>query len=457
LLGAVRLSRPCRAKVIKVARPTRFRPRQVTDRLGLPGDLDLPDESIDLVIASGWHECVAFFRWSLQEVARVLKMNALAVLCLPADEERVLIAPMDATSSVRAFARRLFTHVSAATGIQGVSSPRAVLEELGFSVELVASASAQRRGHFASVELGEFSGRSPWLGQRLINGFCSRKRDSSWRANPILRDRTVLEAVICRDYRREIQRLADFVAEHRIVPAPAAPDPGLFESTAILLSPHPDDELIGAGGTLMRIAQAGGEATVVEMSNGWNSAVLSGAPGEIRRSIRLEEAARVCAEMGVRLEAWDDIRDGSFDVDRLAGRLTAVLAKIKPDYVFVPFVADPHEDHAAANLVLATAIRRLDEPFVGKVLSYEVWTFCPANFVVDISAIADRKFRLMNHYRTALRTVNYARVAQWFGGWHGYRFLRRFAQAEVFYLQSAADYLDAIDAAFPPTGPVLSA
>jgi LmbE family N-acetylglucosaminyl deacetylase len=206
----------------------------------------------------------------------------------------------------------------------------------------------------------------------------------------------------------------------------------------------------------MRIAQAGGEATVIEMSNGWNASVLSAAPSELRRSIRLEEAARVCAGMGVRLEAWSDIRDGSFDVDRLADRLAGTLATTKPDYIFVPFVADPHEDHAAANLVLAAALRHLREPFSGKVLSYEVWTFCPPNFVVDISAVADRKRQLMNHYRTALRIVNYSRVAQWFGGWHGYLSLGRFAQAEAFYLQSAADYLEMVDAASQSSGPELA-
>lgn len=267
-----------------------------------------------------------------------------------------------------------------------------------------------------------------------------------WSESPLLNNAAALDALFRENYGAEIDRLAAFEADHASLLPEGRSVPGLDAfHRALVISPHPDDELIGAGGTILRLRQKGADVHVLQMTNGRSCASLAGTDERLRRTIRLEEARKVAGGLGVTMTAWQDQDDDIRPAPRLTTRLLELLETEQPDVVIVPFLNDPHPDHIFANSMLRAALCQLQETSVKWVLSYEVWTLCPHNLVVDVSELAERKTALLGHYRSALRVVNYARTSEWFGAWHAHRSLSRNGMAEVFLCQSASDYLTMAD------------
>ena len=75
--------------------------------------------------------------------------------------------------------------------------------------------------------------------------------------------------------------------------------------TVLVLSPHPDDEVIGAGGAMLKLVRAGARVVCVQATDGSWSAAFAGRPEDERRTRRLDEAAAVARAMGVaELDCW---------------------------------------------------------------------------------------------------------------------------------------------------------
>jgi LmbE family N-acetylglucosaminyl deacetylase len=129
-------------------------------------------------------------------------------------------------------------------------------------------------------------------------------------------------------------------------------------STVIHVSPHPDDELIGAGASLMALRDAGHEIL--------NLAVGLGRP-EVwdRRRAELEDA---CGRAGFSLRIADPpIRiSRNDDLDRAQRRLTALLldlfAETGAPIVVSPSPQDGHHGHEVVGRAVREAIRAAADP-----------------------------------------------------------------------------------------------
>ena len=119
-------------------------------------------------------------------------------------------------------------------------------------------------------------------------------------------------------------------------------EPG--KSTIVVLAPHMDDEVLGCGGTLARHTAAGADVEVVYLTDGrygGGGAKITGAPplgpGEIT-AIRKAEALQAMRLLGVKTLTFLDAEDTMLAFDtRIAVRLRAVLERIQPQIVYVPF------------------------------------------------------------------------------------------------------------------------
>jgi LmbE family N-acetylglucosaminyl deacetylase len=443
LLGPIEVSkharRSARARIIRIKKPKAHTPSKLLDPVGLPGDLDLPDGCADIVASIDWHEHSPWYRWSLQEVGRILKIGGVAILCLSVvDEKAISIAAESGNKMMLPFFLRktLF-----GVGVRRYAAPKDILEELGFKIQKLDLVRTRRRINLLNFRSGSLVGSVQNIGQDgVMSVFCS-KVDSTFPANPKLSDREALEAFLDRDYRSERLALMQ-VAKSAGLPIRANPlSIALPGKRALVLSPHPDDELIGVGGTLLSLSSLGGALTILQMSNGANAAALEGLPLALREYVRLAEARRVAKALNAKLICWNDVFDGAgIDAKQLAARLASVLREADPDMVFVPFWADPHPDHRNANCLLIEALQDWDPRKSFQVISYEVWSFLPFNTAIDISRWSRRKFELLLEYRTALRCINYARTTQWFAAWRSYEAFGRAGQVEVFLSLAASEY-----------------
>jgi LmbE family N-acetylglucosaminyl deacetylase len=118
------------------------------------------------------------------------------------------------------------------------------------------------------------------------------------------------------------------------------------------LAPHPDDEILGAGATLLALLEAGHEVT--------NLAVSLGRRGDRER--RRREVERACGQLGLPLEILEPPLDmSSGEGDDLATARTRLDASLcgrisSYDLVVAPSPHDQHPGHELVGRAAAQAV-----------------------------------------------------------------------------------------------------
>jgi LmbE family N-acetylglucosaminyl deacetylase len=113
---------------------------------------------------------------------------------------------------------------------------------------------------------------------------------------------------------------------------------------ALVIAPHPDDEVLGCGGTIARLADEGWEVTVVAVCSDLPPLY----PADVAPLVE-SEARRAHAVLGVHESVFLDLP--SVEVSRgpvaqLNGGLQAVVDRVRPELALIPF-PDRHVDHRA--------------------------------------------------------------------------------------------------------------
>ena len=166
----------------------------------------------------------------------------------------------------------------------------------------------------------------------------------------------------------------------------------------LVLSPHPDDETIGCGGTLCRHAHEGDEVRVVFLTSGERGG--HGASPEATGRRREVEAARAARILGVRdIEFWR-APDGLLRADvSIVDRLAALLRDQRPAFVYTAHGGETHHDHRAALRILRRALTSARRAPVVRL--FEIWTpLQRLDEIVDITPWIATKLRAVRAYRS---------------------------------------------------------
>jgi N-acetylglucosamine malate deacetylase 1 len=214
----------------------------------------------------------------------------------------------------------------------------------------------------------------------------------------------------------------------------------------VVLAPHPDDELIGCGGTLLRHLDDGADVTIVHVTSGERTAGLAHLPADERAPAREAEAVAAAVDLGlgvggdrVRFLRLPDGRVGD-DLDAHVARLGRELASLEPDLVYAPSPIDAHPDHVATTRLLGGALGTL--PTVATIALYEVWTPHSPTHVVDITHQIDRKLHALELYESALTSVDYVHTARGLAAYRSAHALHGQGYAEAFVLLDRARFID---------------
>ncbi|MBX0288255.1 PIG-L deacetylase family protein [Haloarcula salinisoli] len=184
----------------------------------------------------------------------------------------------------------------------------------------------------------------------------------------------------------------------------------------LCVAAHPDDEVLGAGGTLAKHAAAGHEVTVLVVTEGTTAQYDDESLIEQKR-----EEARACAErLGVADVRFGDLPDMRLDTVahvEVNAVIEAAVDDVEPDVVYTHSPHDVNKDHAA----LAESTRVATRPGSGveRVLAYEVpsstgWAggdserFQPTTYV-EVTDYIDRKVEAFEAYGTETREYPHPR------------------------------------------------
>jgi LmbE family N-acetylglucosaminyl deacetylase len=210
--------------------------------------------------------------------------------------------------------------------------------------------------------------------------------------------------------------------DHRVssaAPTPAFAADDLLEFRRVLaIAPHPDDEVLGAGGTLARLSDAGAEVVVGIVTKGAPPLFAEAAAERVRC-----EAQAAHAHLGVARTVFLSQPAARLDEvphHRLNQAVADLVREVAPDTLLLPFVGDIHLDHQLTFLSGMVAARPHRIGFPSRVLCYETlsetnWnaplvspTFAP-NVFVDISAQLERKLEAMGLYGSQQRDFPHER------------------------------------------------
>jgi len=147
--------------------------------------------------------------------------------------------------------------------------------------------------------------------------------------------------------------------------------------SAVVFSPHPDDETLGCGGTIARKTAAGATVAIVVLTDGGRS------HGHLMPVDELVEkrAAEALAAAGILGVAQDDVvllgfEDGRLDetASTAIAKVTEILDRHQPEEVFIPYRGEPPGDHVAANRIVRAALGACGRNVT--VYEYAVWFWC---------------------------------------------------------------------------------
>lgn len=185
----------------------------------------------------------------------------------------------------------------------------------------------------------------------------------------------------------------------------------------LVFSPHPDDDVIGCGGSIAKHVAKGNTVGVVYMTSG-DIGSLAHSPGEIA-SIRETEARQAAKYLGISEVHFFNNHDGYLNCtwDNLV-RITALLREFRPDIVYIPHEDDRHRDHRKTHELVTEACGWSGSPrapvcgknlwVVGTILCYEVGTpVRDCSYVEDITDYIDTKSKALAFHSSQLNNLDY--------------------------------------------------
>ena len=196
----------------------------------------------------------------------------------------------------------------------------------------------------------------------------------------------------------------------------------------LVFVPHPDDETLGCGGTLARLA-ALCPVKVVLVTDGSGAGGLPDGAGAVRQG----EFVRALARLGVTDSLQLNQPDGAFEgSSELQIQIRQLLNAYQPDWVILPSPLDYHRDHVRIAAFLEPLCRRTAS--VEQLLFYEIWAPVPATHVVDITDHVQRKKEALLEHATAMVCGDYERAVDGLNNYRGL-YLGKGRVAEAFWVE----------------------
>lgn len=185
----------------------------------------------------------------------------------------------------------------------------------------------------------------------------------------------------------------------------------------LVFAPHPDDEIIGIGGTILRHIKTGDEVGLMILTKAhepyWSKEIIAK---------KTEEVHAVSKFMGIKRLFWEDFKTGSLNSVpsiELLNKIETVVADFEPDIIYAPPKGDVHIDHDIVGILSLSVSKRFRS--VIKLFFYEEpqntagnsspFYFVP-NYFVDVTAFIDKKMEALDMYQTEKKDFPHPRSSK---------------------------------------------
>jgi LmbE family N-acetylglucosaminyl deacetylase len=194
--------------------------------------------------------------------------------------------------------------------------------------------------------------------------------------------------------------------------------------TMLTIVAHPDDEILGVGGTLAKYINDGDEVYCLILGEGMTS---RNKKREDTEQEKLEElhndtlkAAEIIGFKDVFFSNFPDNRFDSVDLLDIIKEIEKYIVKINPDIIYTHHHGDLNIDHQKTFEAVLTACRPVGEYNIKEIYAFETpssteWNFSYGdnsfnpNVFVDITEIIDKKLKAMGCYQSEIRDYPHPR------------------------------------------------
>lgn len=179
----------------------------------------------------------------------------------------------------------------------------------------------------------------------------------------------------------------------------------------LVIAAHPDDEMLGCGGTIKKFIASGCEVVTV--------IVAKGRPSEQRRINKFSKLAN--GQLGVKKVIffnYPNLKLETYPLHTIVDKLSCLMETYEPEVVLTHHQGDINSDHQITSQAVLTAARPLPGKKLREILCFETvgsteWgapksAFRP-NFYVDITDTIDAKMKALRHYDVEMRPAPHPR------------------------------------------------
>ena len=179
----------------------------------------------------------------------------------------------------------------------------------------------------------------------------------------------------------------------------------------LIIAPHPDDETLGVGGTILKLNSIGAEIywliiTEQKKKFGVSKKIIEKRKKEILKVSNLFKFKKTF-QLKFPANRLDTI-----SLDTIIKKIKKIFDQLKPELIFIPFERDVHTDHLYVSKASQACIKTFRNSYVKKVLAYETISETDFNFMkgekfkaqifFDISKFLTKKIEICKVYKSEI-------------------------------------------------------
>ena len=189
----------------------------------------------------------------------------------------------------------------------------------------------------------------------------------------------------------------------------------------LVISPHPDDEVLGCGGTLLLHKKNKDTlswliVTQMDEKYGWTKKEIK------NRDIEIKKINKFFGFKKTFQLPFISSQLSSNDIQNLIKTISKSLNSFKPEVIYLPYINDAHTDHQIIAKAFSSCIKRFRYPSIKKVLMYETLSETNLNFIskhkfnpnyfVNINRFIDKKIKAMKIYKSEINKHPFPRSVE---------------------------------------------
>ena len=198
-------------------------------------------------------------------------------------------------------------------------------------------------------------------------------------------------------------------------------------SSVLVVAAHPDDEILGCGGTMARLTREGHEVRIAILAEGMSSRYAHREDADPRQLQHLHARAQQAADkVGAKEVVLCKLPDNRLDTVPLlevVKQVEELVARFRPEVIYTHHPGDLNVDHGVVHRAVLTATRPVPGQCVKEIYAFEVpssteWAFQrleplfrPSVFV-DITETLETKIEALACYDTETRKFPHPRSAE---------------------------------------------